>query len=589
MSSVISEIESRFQQACISAFGSEYTGIDALIRPAQDERFGDYQSNVAMSLAKRIRRKPRDVALDIVKNLDIADMCEEPEIAGPGFINLRLKADWLGRKAKEMIADDRLGIDKVKDARRIVVDYSGPNIAKQMHVGHLRSTILGDVISRVLEFSGEEVIRQNHIGDWGTQFGMLIAYLVEQFGEEAESAEFHIGDVEEFYRQANKRFSEDEEFAARARDWVVRLQSGDEQALKLWGKFRQESLKHCQRIYEMLNVKLGEQDIRGESFYNEMLPGIVDELIDKGIAVEDEGAICVFLEQFKGKDGSVLPVLIRKRDGGYLYATTDLAAIKFRVNELKAHRLIYVTDARQKLHFEQVFAVARKAGWVVHPETKEDVLLEHITFGSILGEDGKPLKTRSGENVKLFELLNEAIDRAREIIKQKNPTLESDKQEEIARVVGIASVKYADLSQNRTSDYIFSYDKMLAMEGNTAPYMLYAYARIKSIERKGNLKLDEISNNSEILLHHKSELKLVKKLIQFADVISDVAKNLRPNLVTTYLYELSQIFNGFYENCPVLKADDEAVRISRLLLCDLTARTLKLGLGLLGIETLEQM
>ncbi len=589
MSSVISEIESRFQQACISAFGSEYAGIDTLIRPAQDERFGDYQSNVAMSLAKRIRRKPRDVALDIVKNLDIADMCEEPEIAGPGFINLRLKADWLGRKAKEMIADDRLGIDKVKDARRIVVDYSGPNIAKQMHVGHLRSTILGDVISRVLEFSGEEVIRQNHIGDWGTQFGMLIAYLVEQFGEEAESAEFHIGDVEEFYRQAHKRFSEDEEFAARARDWVVRLQSGDEQALKLWGKFRQESLKHCHRIYEMLNVKLGEQDIRGESFYNEMLPGIVDELIDKGIAVEDEGAICVFLEQFKGKDGSVLPVLIRKRDGGYLYATTDLAAIKFRVNELKAHRLIYVTDARQKLHFEQVFAVARKAGWVVHPETKEDVLLEHITFGSILGEDGKPLKTRSGENVKLFELLNEAIDRAREIIKQKNPTLDADKQEEIARVVGIASVKYADLSQNRTSDYIFSYDKMLAMEGNTAPYMLYAYARIKSIERKGNLKLDEISNNSEILLHHKSELKLVKKLIQFADVISDVAKNLRPNLVTTYLYELSQIFNGFYENCPVLKADDEAVRISRLLLCDLTARTLKLGLGLLGIETLEQM
>ncbi len=589
MNSLINEIQKRFQSACSRAFGNEFENIDALIRPAQDERFGDYQSNIAMSLAKKLKQNPRDTAKQIIQHLEIDDMCQSPEIAGPGFINLRLKTDWLSQRAKQLITDNRLGIDETQNPQNIVVDYSGPNIAKQMHVGHLRSTILGDVISRILEFLGENVIRQNHIGDWGTQFGMLIAYLVEQIGDDTENSNFHISDVEEFYKQANKKFNEDEEFANRARNWVVKLQSGDEQAIKLWQKFRQESLRHCQQIYELLNVKLTPEDIRGESFYNEMLPGIVNELIEKKIAVEDEGAICVFLEQFKAKDGSPLPVLIRKSDGGYLYATTDLAAIKFRVNELKANKIIYVTDARQKLHFEQVFAVAHKAGWDIHPQTQKPITLEHITFGSILGEDGKPLKTRSGENVKLIELLNEAIERARDIVKRKNPNLAKNQQDKIANIVGISAVKYADLSQSRTSDYIFSYDKMLAMEGNTAPYMLYAYARIKSIERKGNIKFEELPSEAEILLLQPAEIKLAKKLMQFADAILDVSNTLRPNLITTYLYELSQIFNGFYENCPVLKADNDAVRISRLLLCDLTARTLKLGLELLGIETLEQM
>ncbi len=589
MISLINEIQKRFQVACSRAFDSDFANIDMLIRPAQDEKFGDYQSNLAMSLAKQLKKQPREIAQQIIQNLQIDDICEEPKIAGPGFINLTLKPDWLANRVKQLIGNKRLGISETANPKNIIVDYSGPNIAKQMHVGHLRSTILGDVIARVLEFLGENVIRQNHIGDWGTQFGMLIAYLVEQSDNDSENTDFHISDIEEFYKQANKRFNEDENFANRARNWVVKLQSGDEQALKLWEKFREESLKHCQKIYDMLNVKLTSKDIRGESFYNNMLPEIVNELINKKIAVEDDGAICVFLQQFKAKDGSPLPVLIRKSDGGFLYATTDLAAIKFRVNELKAHKIIYVTDARQKLHFEQVFAVAHKAGWDIHPITKNPVSLEHITFGSILGEDGKPLKTRSGENVKLTELLNEAVERAKLIVERKNPNLSNEEQNNIARVVGISAIKYADLSQSRTSDYIFSFDKMLAMEGNTAPYMLYAYARIKSIERKGNIKFDELPNKTEIVLIAPAEIKLTKKLMQFPDAIIDVSKNFRPNIITTYLYELSQIFNNFYENCPVLKADNETLKTSRLSLCDLTARTLKLGLELLGIETLEQM
>ncbi len=589
MESVITQLNKKFREAIVKSFGQNFAMIDPLIRVTQEEVFGDYQSNVAMGLAKELKRPPREIAQDIVSNLSVEDMCLAPEIAGAGFINLRLKSEWIEQTLNEIAESSRLSVEEIINPERVVVDYSGPNIAKQMHVGHLRSTIIGDVIARVLEFLGYEVIRQNHIGDWGTQFGMLISYIVEQFGEEADKVEFHIDDIEEFYKKANNRFSQDKEFADKSRQWVVRLQSGDEKAVKIWEKFREESLRHCEEIYKRLNVTLTRKDIRGESFYKDTLPEVVKELVDMGLAVEDEGAICVFLDEFKTREGRPLPVIVRKSDGGYLYATTDLAAIKFRVQELKAHRIIYVTDARQKLHFQQVFAVAQKAGWDIHPETGKRVRLEHITFGSVLGEDGKPLKTRSGETVKLKNLLDEAVARARKIVEEKNPDLPEEVRKNVAEVVGISAIKYADLSQNRTSDYIFSFDKMLAMDGNTAPYLLYAYARIKSIGRKGNIDFDSLPPDARITLREEPEIKLGKKLIQFQDVIFDVAYNLRPNVITTYLYELSQTFSVFYENCPVLKAENKTVKLSRLALCDLTARTLKIGLSLLGIPTLEQM
>ena len=589
--SILRQLEEKFSKAFVSGFGSDYADRDPIIRPAADERFGDYQCNAAMSLAKELKAKPRDIAGKIVEDLDVGQMCEAPEIAGPGFINLRLKADWLADATGSVRGSERLGLPKVDEPLRVVVDYSGPNIAKEMHVGHLRSTIIGDVISHVLALIGHEVIRQNHIGDWGMQFGMLITYLFDAYEpSQLSSGDFDIPDIEAFYRQAQAKYKSDEAFAERSRNMVVALQGGDKDANRAWQVFRGKSIEHCEDIYRRLNVDLKREDIRGESFYNDLLPGIVKELLEeKKIAVEDDDAICIFIEGFKTKDGDPLPVIIRKRDGGYLYATTDLAAIKFRVNELKANRIIYVTDARQILHFEQIFAVAHKAGLDIQAETERQTQFDHVTFGSVLGEDGRPLKTRSGENVKLAELLDEAVDRARAVVDEKNPDLSEDRRQRIAEAVGIGAVKYADLSNSRTSDYIFSFDKMLALEGNTAPYLMYAYARIKSIERKGGIGAGELPGDAKIILAEAAEVKLAKKLLQFADTLYDVADNLRPNLITNYLFELSQTFSGFYENCPVLKADSEDVKLSRLWLCDLTARTLKLGLGLLGIETLEQM
>jgi arginyl-tRNA synthetase len=591
MKSITSELETRFQQALEHAFGAEYANTDPMIRQVQDTRFGDYQSNLAMGLAKKIGDKPRSVAEKIVANLKIDDICEAPEIAGPGFINLRLKPTWLAEKLTAIESEPNLGVEPAAEPMKTVVDYSGPNIAKQMHVGHLRSTIIGDTIARTLEFVGHNVIRQNHVGDWGTQFGMLIAYLFETFGTEAvKTGNLRIADIEAFYKQANEKFRSDEEFAQRARQQVVELQAGDKNALHAWEVFRTESLKHCQEIYDRLGVMLSVADVRGESAYNEFLPNVVDELLHKyNLAVEDQGAVCIFLEGFKAKDDSPLPIIIRKSDGGYLYATTDLAAMRYRVQELGVQRIIYVTDARQVLHFQQIFATAQKVGWDVNPQTHQHASLEHVTFGSVLGEDGKPLKTRSGENVKLKDLLEEAVLRARSVVEQKNPELPEDQKMDIAQKVGVGAVKYADLSQNRTSDYIFSYEKMLAMEGNTAPYLMYAYARIKSIQRKGQINGNETSADGKIIIAHPAEAALAKKLLQFSEIIEDVVKNLRPNTITSYLFDLSQTFSGFYENCPVLKAEDDATRTSRLLLCELTAKTLKQGLALLGISTVEQM
>jgi arginyl-tRNA synthetase len=589
MKTITGELESRFKNALRIIF-PEHADTDPVIRRSQDAHFGDYQANLAMSLSKKVGDKPRTVAEKIVAALQIDDMCEKPEIAGPGFINLRIKSDWLAGQLQQNLADPKIGFEPVEKPQTVVVDYSGPNIAKQMHVGHIRSTIIGDTIARVLEFAGHKVIRQNHVGDWGTQFGMLIAYLFETFGSEAvEAGNLQIADIEDFYKKANEKFKSDADFADRARKQVVELQAGDPKARRAWEVFRSESLKHCQDIYSRLNITLKKEDVRGESFYNDRLPPVVSDLLKNNLAVEDEGAVCVFLDGFKGKDGSPLPVIIRKSDGGYLYATTDLAAMRFRTGELHADRIIYLTDARQVLHFQQIIATVHKAGWDINPISHQPITIDHITFGSVLGEDGKPLKTRSGETVKLKDLIEEAISQARTVVEQKNPDLPEAEKTEIATAVGVGAIKYADLVQNRTSDYIFSYEKMLAMDGNTAPYLMYAYARIKSIERKGNFDNSQLPADAKIVLGHPAEVSLAKKLLQFADTVLDVAASLKPNVITSYLYELSQTFSSFYENCPVLKADDEATKISRLLLCDLTARTLKQGLDLLGIRTLEQM
>jgi len=542
-----------------------------------------------------MKTDPRKLAEKVVKSLDVADICEQPEVAGPGFVNLRLKSDFIADRLLEINADsqNRLGIDRVTCPKTVVVDFSGPNIAKQMHVGHLRSTIIGDCICRMLEFLGHKVIRQNHIGDWGTQFGMLCALFDDRLlkmsgGVNLVSTSEILGELETFYREAKKRFDSDEQFANTARHAVVGLHSGDGIWTQHWNSIVRHSQRHYQQIYSLLNVTLQPGDIRGESFYKDKLARVVNDLKERGLAEESERAICVFPEGFRNKEGQRLPLIIEKSDGAFLYATTDLAALRYRVDELKAGAIVYVTDARQKLHFEMLFAVARMAGWA-----GEDVELSHVMFGSVLGADGAPLKTREGENVKLKELLDEAVERAKAVVEEKNPDLPADKKAQIAQAVGIGAVKYADYSNNRTSDYIFSFDKMLAMDGNTAPYMQYAYARIKSIERKAQSRdVDvetELSGVKTLNLTEPAELDLAKYLIRYGEALGAAVADYRPNYLTAYLYELAQKFSVFYTNCPVLDAEQDK-RPTRLLLCDLTARTIRHGLSeLLGIEVVEQM
>ncbi len=589
MKPVIDILEERITAAMAAVSGQKDS--PAIVRPAADPKFGDYQANGVMALAKRTKTNPRKLAEQVLEALDLNDICEQPQIAGPGFINISLKTDFLADSLLKINSDakNHLGVDKVSEPKTIVVDLSSPNIAKQMHVGHLRSTIIGDCICRVLEFLGHKVIPQNHIGDWGTQFGMLIAYLRAENPEIIENPEsVEIGDLEQFYRNAKARCDEDADFAERAREEVVNLHNHDADTLKIWKHIVDESRKHYQPIYDTLGVKLHEENERGESFYAEMLAGVVENMQKNGCAVESDGAVCVFPEGFKNKQGDPLPFIIRKSDGAFLYATTDLAAIRYRVGQLKADKIVYVTDARQKLHFEMLFASARLAGWA-----GEGVELSHVMFGTVLGEDSRPLKTRSGENVKLKELLEEAVTRAKRIVEKKNPDLDEDEKTQIAKAVGIGAVKYADFSNNRTSDYVFSFDKMLAMDGNTAPYMQYAYARIKSIERKAETKdVDvetELAGIKSLSLTEPGELELAKQLIRYGEVIETAAADYRPNYLTTYLYELAQKFSFFYTNCHVLGAGPEK-RPTRLLLCDLTAKTIKHGLSeLLGIDVVEQM
>jgi len=669
-------------------------GCAAIVRPAADPKFGDYQVNGVMPLAKKLKTNPRKLAEEVVKKLDLSDMCEPPEVAGPGFINLRLRPDFIAGRLLDVSEDaESLAVDKAAEPKTIVVDFSSPNIAKQMHVGHLRSTIIGDCICRMLEFLGHKVIRQNHIGDWGTQFGTVVLGLwhlcmAENRGDayyERELAELKAScedgeRLERLCRRIRDRHEEDwredsedemgdgkkifqpflesldkskmsgrweqvllayqyvnivEDSVAGMGLTIPTRQAGtipyeslsrhvgamvqkdkeirNKQEYDSWRHAVDVTLDHCDEVYQTLSVTLTREYVRGESFYKDMLTDVVAELKQKALAVKSEGAVCVFPDGFKNKEGEALPFIIQKSDGAYLYATTDLAALRYRVNELKADAIVYVTDARQKLHFEMLFAVARMAGWDTRQETedrrqetegrrqkaedrRQKTELVHVMFGSVLGEDGSPLKTRSGENVKLKELLDEAVKRAKAVVKEKNPDLHEDKEQEIARIaraVGIGAVKYADYSNNRTSDYVFSFDKMLAMEGNTAPYMQYAYARIKSIERKAQSRdvdvQTELAGVKALSLTDSAELDLAKYLLRYAEAIQAAVADYRPNYLTSYLYELAQKFSVFYTSCPVLVAGPDK-RPTRLLLCDLTARIIKHGLSeLLGIEVVEQM
>ena len=554
--------------------------LPALIAPGKKAGFGDYQANCAMGAAKQMGKNPRELATAIVAALDLKGIANKVEIAGPGFINIDIAPEWLGESLALAQTDSRLDIPKTHQPQTVVIDYSGPNLAKEMHVGHLRSTIIGDALARLLEFQGHKVIRQNHVGDWGTQFGMLIAELEEQL---AQNTQMDLKDLEVFYQQAKKHFDEDETFAQKARDYVVRLQSGDAQMQTLWQQFKDLSLAHSKEIYQNLNVTLQDSDVRGESFYNHDLAPLVKELQDKGFAKESEGAQVVFLEELADKEGNPSPVIIQKQGGGYLYATTDLAALRFRANTLNANRIMYFIDARQSLHMQQVFTLARKANFV-----DESVSLEHLAFGTMMGEDGKPFKTRSGGTVKLADLLEEAVERANVLVKEKNPELSANDISEISRKVGIGSVKYADLSKTRTNDYIFNWNSMLSFEGNTAPYLQYAYTRVQSIFRKA--ECDPTKLSSPILIGTEQEKNLAIKLLQFSETLDQVAREAMPHVLCTYLYELASLYMTFYEACPILKEGiQEDLRNSRLRLCHLVARTIETGLDLLGIEVMERM
>ncbi len=545
----------------------------------KDRAHGDWATNIALMSAKAAGKKPREIAEALSAALPAAGFVSKVEIAGPGFINFFLADDFLGRQLQAALRDARLNIPAAKVPQTVVVDYSGPNLAKEMHVGHLRSTIIGDAVVRTLEFLGHKVVRQNHVGDWGTQFGMLIAYLEEQPATNNDAA---LADLEVFYRAAKKRFDESEDFAKRARALVVALQSGDADCLQKWREFTQISLAHCLDVYERLGVSLTAADVRGESAYNPDLSVVVAELKKAGLLQENDGAQCVFLDEFKNKEGEPLPVIVQKADGGYLYATSDLAALRYRQHTLCADRILYFVDQRQALHFQQVFTVAKLAGFV-----KNATELAHLGFGTMNGPDGKPFKTRDGGTVKLIDLLDEAEQRALTLVRDKNPQLDAAALKGIASTVGIASVKYADLSKNRSSDYIFNFDQMLSFEGNTAPYLLYAYTRVAAIFRKAEIDPDTLSG--ELLLQAEKEQELGNKLLQFGEVLDIVAHKGLPNLLCNYLYELAGTFSAFYEQCPVLSADSEALKQSRLQLAWLTARTLQTGLGLLGIQTLERM
>ncbi|EDX5567421.1 arginine--tRNA ligase [Salmonella enterica subsp. enterica serovar Alabama] len=550
------------------------------VRQSAKVQFGDYQANGMMAVAKKLGMAPRQLAEQVLTHLDLSGIASKVEIAGPGFINIFLEPAFLAEQVQQALASERLGVSQ-PTRQTIVVDYSAPNVAKEMHVGHLRSTIIGDAAVRTLEFLGHHVIRANHVGDWGTQFGMLIAWLEKQQQENA--GDMALADLEGFYRDAKKHYDEDEAFAERARNYVVKLQSGDTYFREMWRKLVDITMTQNQITYDRLNVTLTRDDVMGESLYNPMLPGIVADLKAKGLAVESEGATVVFLDEFKNKEGDPMGVIIQKKDGGYLYTTTDIACAKYRYETLHADRVLYYIDSRQHQHLMQAWTIVRKAGYV-----PDSVPLEHHMFGMMLGKDGKPFKTRAGGTVKLADLLDEALERARHLVAEKNPDMPADELEKLANAVGIGAVKYADLSKNRTTDYIFDWDNMLAFEGNTAPYMQYAYTRVLSVFRKADIDEQALAS-APVIISEDREAQLAARLLQFEETLTVVAREGTPHVMCAYLYDVAGLFSGFYEHCPILSAENDAVRNSRLKLAQLTAKTLKLGLDTLGIETVERM
>ena len=624
----------REAQAAFAAAGLSDSPV--VLQAAKNPDFGDFQINGVMGAAKKAKQNPRELAQKVAEALADNAVIESAEVAGPGFINLRLRPEFLAQNIQTALNDARFGVAKTDKPKIVVIDYSSPNLAKEMHVGHLRSSIIGDSISRVLEFMGNTVIRQNHVGDWGTQFGMLVAYLVEQ---QKDNAAFELADLEQFYRAAKVRFDEDAAFADTAREYVVKLQGGDETVLALWKQFVDISLSHAQAVYDTLGLKLRPEDVAGESKYNDDLQPVVDDLVEKGLAVEDDGAKVVFLDEFKNKEGEPAAFIVQKQGGGFLYASTDLACLRYRVGTLHADRLLYVVDHRQALHFEQLFTTSRKAGYL-----PENVKAEFIGFGTMMGKDGKPFKTRSGDTVKLVDLLDEAIKKAAIVIKEKSHlaqllekiqnafhvdvqlgdlkiklntdeliiTLNDnysaaiplskqftikdannvaeykdvafDNIFENSKKIGIGAVKYADLSKNRTSDYVFDWDAMLSFEGNTAPYLQYAYTRVQSVFRKAG----EWDATAPTVLTEPLEKQLAAELLKFEDVLQSVADTAYPHYLAAYLYQIATLFSRFYEACPILKSEG-ATRNSRLQLAKLTGDTLKQGLELLGIDVLNVM
>ncbi|MBQ9183238.1 MAG: arginine--tRNA ligase [Neisseriaceae bacterium] len=570
---ILNELSKTVQEAFNNA---DLNDEPIILKASSNPDFGDYQINGVMGAAKKLKTNPRELATRVAEQLKQSPVFEKVEVAGPGFINLTLSTDFIEKNIQAALSDNRLNVGLPENNQTVVMDYSSPNLAKEMHVGHLRSTIIGDALHRVLRFLGANVIAQNHVGDWGTQFGMLVAYLVEQ--QKIGNENIALADLEQFYRNAKVRFDEDAQFADTARQYVVKLQSGDSEVLKLWQYFVEISLQHAQNIYTRLNTLLTPENVRGESFYNKDLQPTVDELLQKGIARIDNGTKLVDLPNFSERDGKTPVFIVQKQDGGFLYASTDMACLRFRVNELHANRIAYVVDARQSLHFAALFAVCRQADWL-----PESVIAEHIAFGTMLGKDGKPFKTRSGDTVKLADLLDEAIARASKIVQEKNPDLSTDKVQEIAQVVGIGAVKYADLSKNRTSDYVFDWDNMLSFDGNTAPYLQYAYTRVASLLRKA-----EGCVSGSLKIKDTAEHRLAVCLLQFEEVLSSVATSSCPHYLAAYLYQVATLFSHFYEHCPILSAED-SVKASRLQLARLTGNTLKQGLNLLGIEVLDTM
>jgi len=550
------------------------------VRQSAKVQFGDYQANGVMAVAKKLGMAPRQLAEQVLSHLSLDGIANKVEIAGPGFINIFLAPEFLAAEVNQALKSGRLGVTQPQP-QTIVIDYSAPNVAKEMHVGHLRSTIIGDASVRTLEFLGHNVIRANHVGDWGTQFGMLIAYL--ELKQQENAGEMALADLEGFYREAKKHYDDDAAFAERARGYVVKLQGGDEYCREMWRKLVDITMSQNQKTYERLNVTLTRKDVMGESLYNPMLPGIVADLKAKGLAVESEGATVVFLDEYKNKEGEPMGVIIQKKDGGYLYTTTDIACAKYRYETLHANRVLYYIDSRQHQHLMQAWTIVRQAGYV-----PDSVPLEHHMFGMMLGKDGKPFKTRAGGTVKLADLLDEALERARRLVAEKNPEMPADELEKLANAVGIGAVKYADLSKNRTTDYVFDWDNMLAFEGNTAPYMQYAYTRVLSVFRKAGLE-ESMLESAPVIIAEERESQLAARLLQFEETLNVVAREGTPHVMCAYLYDLAGLFSGFYEHCPILSAENEEVRNSRLKLALLTAKTLKLGLDTLGIETVDRM